>query len=736
MCLLDADGKMIPLTIVQYTFLDGVVVPVKMAPHGNSKNSSRPYYRTQNSTLEDIKENLPSVSPKQIVQQSYEKVGGVLEMKSSGEVSRNRRQVYNMKSYQGSTSSLASNCEKDLVYDLLEQHYSSEQDFVRSVSFEEGVMSVVGSDQQFVDICRFCSGVDPVSASVLGIDPTFNLGDFYVTPTVYEQKLLKNRVTGKHPIFIGPTLIHQDRKAGTYHYFASQIRKIRPQMEGLVAFGTDGEEALSSAFSSVFPQSTHLLCYIHKKDNITRKLREFGIKEASLKVIVNDIFGSKIANCTGLIDSDDYTDFSEKLEMLKDKWDSICPEFLPWFVKHEVDAICSSMLSSVRTQSGLGKPPELFTTNASESLNNLLKRKVDFKRSEWPQFNKTLKELSEAQQGDVEKAVFGGGEYEFISEFKHLEVPHSGWTQMTADQRKLRVKRTQSATLDCLSVSMATTSASEEANHSRLLSIDVSQAKVEHVTRDRMVDMWDKASVLLSTPDLLLPAAGAAGAAATARQVASLSSYNSDKTDPPHFVSMCRRKVGVEVKCDCPVFRSTPNICQHALATAEDLKCLAEYLQWVRKTKRSANLSRLIADAIPKTGGQKSTSRRKGGPKRSSRDPVPQSVPKHTPSPSHNTPHPSLYATPPIPQHGYSLNSPQPHGFSQYPHPAVPHSFCSPSYQINSPVYASAVDMSSSYVFGQNQESDTSDRSTDSGSEDHVSGCAMDAPTPFAQTRL
>ena len=29
------------------------------------------------------------------------------------------------------------------MYDLLEQHYSSEQNFVRSVSFDEGVMSVV-----------------------------------------------------------------------------------------------------------------------------------------------------------------------------------------------------------------------------------------------------------------------------------------------------------------------------------------------------------------------------------------------------------------------------------------------------------------------------------------------------------------------------------------------------------------------------------------------------------------
>ena len=53
----------------------------------------------------------------------------------------------------------------------------------------------------------------------------------------------------------------------------------------------------------------------------------------------------------------------------------------------------------------------------------------------------------------------------------------------------------------------------------------------------------------------------AAGAASTARQVASLSSYNSEKSDPPHYVSMYKRKVGVEVKCDRPVYGSTPNIC-------------------------------------------------------------------------------------------------------------------------------------------------------------------------------
>ena len=42
-------------------------------------------------------------------------------------------------------SSLTSKCDKDLVYDLLEQHYVSMRDFVHNVNFAEGVMSVVGT---------------------------------------------------------------------------------------------------------------------------------------------------------------------------------------------------------------------------------------------------------------------------------------------------------------------------------------------------------------------------------------------------------------------------------------------------------------------------------------------------------------------------------------------------------------------------------------------------------------
>ena len=65
--------------------------------------------------------------------------------------------------------------------------------------------------------------------------------------------MVRNKITGKNPSFIGPALIHQDRKYGTYYYFASEIKKIFPSIQNLMAIGTDVEEALSSAFLSVFP---------------------------------------------------------------------------------------------------------------------------------------------------------------------------------------------------------------------------------------------------------------------------------------------------------------------------------------------------------------------------------------------------------------------------------------------------------------------------------------------------
>ena len=54
--------------------------------------------------------------------------------------------------------------------------------------------------------------------------------------------------------------------------------------------------------------------------------------------------------------------------------------FLQWFNDNKVDVIRDTMLRSVRQECGLGNPPDIFTTNQSESINAVLKHKMDYKK--------------------------------------------------------------------------------------------------------------------------------------------------------------------------------------------------------------------------------------------------------------------------------------------------------------------------------------------------------------------
>ncbi len=65
------------------------------------------------------------MTPKSAVKELYNKAGGILNAKSMSEIPRDRRQVTNAKHKMQSTSGIASNHGKDLVYDLLEQHFGS-----------------------------------------------------------------------------------------------------------------------------------------------------------------------------------------------------------------------------------------------------------------------------------------------------------------------------------------------------------------------------------------------------------------------------------------------------------------------------------------------------------------------------------------------------------------------------------------------------------------------------------
>ena len=45
---------------------------------------------------------------------------------------------------------------------------------------------------------------DPEEFGILGIDVTYNIGDFYITTTSYQHLSMIDKSTGKHPTFPGP----------------------------------------------------------------------------------------------------------------------------------------------------------------------------------------------------------------------------------------------------------------------------------------------------------------------------------------------------------------------------------------------------------------------------------------------------------------------------------------------------------------------------------------------------
>jgi len=55
--------------------------------------------------------------------------------------------------------------------------------------------------------------------------------------------------------------------------------------------------------------------------------------------------------------------------------------------------------------------PDPFTTNSSENINAALKRKVSYKKSELPDFIDRIKEVTDEQQREVERAIIGKGKY-------------------------------------------------------------------------------------------------------------------------------------------------------------------------------------------------------------------------------------------------------------------------------------------------------------------------------------
>ncbi len=177
--VIDNKGVTKPRAVVQYFFQGGRKIPVHLESHGNSKRKERPYYRTQPSTLQAIKEKCKAVTTSVAYSEVFEAAGGIQNCKSMSEEPRNKSQVYNAcKSVKSETGQ-----GKDEIFDLLsllKEHQAMEDGgFLKEVQIGSTPCAILASKRQLDNVVTYCC--QPNQFSVFGIDATFELGDFYVT---------------------------------------------------------------------------------------------------------------------------------------------------------------------------------------------------------------------------------------------------------------------------------------------------------------------------------------------------------------------------------------------------------------------------------------------------------------------------------------------------------------------------------------------------------------------------
>ena len=407
--------------------------------------------RTMPSVMCKLKQEATKSTPKRVLRFVSGSTGGILEATSAGALPRGRQQI---KDARGKSTSKQ---DFDPLYSIMHMCKQGEgrrgDNFIRIVNAAPYPMMLIAFDYTLDDLVRFCTSKE--NFSILGVDPTFNLGDFDVTVTTYRHLLLRPRETpaGKPPVMLGPMFLHVRKDFTAYHFFSSALVGQRPHLSSLQAYGTDGELALENALKATFQNAQHVRCFLHFRGNIERKLQELKLPCNAASEIVCDIMGSPTRLQHGLVDAKNVEEMDDMLKRFETRWNELerpynnPPIFHPWFLKHCRETVSRYMLQSVREKAGLGSPPAPYYTNEVESKNKVLKDEMQYKSAKLPEFIDKMKGLMEEQRLEIERAVVGTGEYRLCKEYHNLTVESSVWFKMTTEQRKRKIDKFMKAPL-------------------------------------------------------------------------------------------------------------------------------------------------------------------------------------------------------------------------------------------------------------------------------------------------
>jgi hypothetical protein len=206
----DKEGDLVKIALVQYVFKCGPV-PVNSlkVKHGNSKDIEKTFSRTYGSTKNMISSS--TCSRNKLTSQIIAENGGIENIDNPSIFPLSNKQMHYWRN--------KLNLNEDELLCLFEKSYSGLSS-IKKLEFYPELRVVLLNEQHKTDLKRFC--VDD-GGSVLGVDTTFNIGDYLVTLTTYRHMLLIDSKTGESPVMIGPAYIHQTKSKESFYYFSSTL---------------------------------------------------------------------------------------------------------------------------------------------------------------------------------------------------------------------------------------------------------------------------------------------------------------------------------------------------------------------------------------------------------------------------------------------------------------------------------------------------------------------------------
>ena len=108
--------------------------------------------------------------------------------------------------------------------------------------------------------------------------------------TGYKQLTVNRTSTSEPPLSFGPVFMHNNSDFESYSDFFNHLKvKLATNDTNNMVIRTDDERAMVNAITSSFPNSKHILCTRHLKQNVNQKLTNSAVDKTERNMIIQNV---------------------------------------------------------------------------------------------------------------------------------------------------------------------------------------------------------------------------------------------------------------------------------------------------------------------------------------------------------------------------------------------------------------------------------------------------------------